>query len=250
PNRPHTVKIELARKLGLGLAVVHVLVERRSADPLVPPRLIADHTLLIATSIAFLFMATFGSLLYFLSIYLQDVRGYGVLETGLGFLIPTTVVVAGSALAGRIVSRIGLRRTLIGALLIGAAGMVALAAAMTPESSYHALVPGLIAASVGDGVVFTAMFIAAGTGVGASEQGVASGIVSTGSGIGAVIGLAVLVLVANAGTEGLAGEALRLARSEGIRIAVVIIAAGVAVTALLASRLRESTTAGYSSQHS
>ena len=62
--------------VGLPLPAVVVVVERRSCDPLVPPRLIGNRTLVIATSIAFLFMATFGSLLYFLSLYLQDVRGF------------------------------------------------------------------------------------------------------------------------------------------------------------------------------
>ena len=53
-----------------------------------------------------------------------------------------------------------------------------------------ALIPGLIALSIGDGVVFTTMFIAAATGVTDRDQGIASGIVSTGSGIGAAVGLA------------------------------------------------------------
>lgn len=164
---------------GILSAVTHVLVERRSGNPLVPPRLIRNRTLLIATSIAFMFMATFGSLLYFLSIYLQNVRGYGALEAGLGFVAPTAAVVTGSAVAGNVVSALGLRRTLLGALLVGALGSVALALAMTPDSSYLALLPGLIAVSIADGIVFTAIFIAGATGVGAGEQGVASGIVST-----------------------------------------------------------------------
>lgn len=47
--------------------------------------------------IAFMFMATFGSLFYFLCLYFQDVWGYDALEAGLGFLLPTAVVVAGSS---------------------------------------------------------------------------------------------------------------------------------------------------------
>lgn len=227
--------------VGLTLLAVFVVVEWRSRDPLVPPRLIANRTLLIATSIVFMFMATFGSLLYFLSIYLQDVRGYDALETGVGFLLPTAVVVGGSALAGRIVTRIGLRRTMLVGLAFGAAGAVALGLAMTPDSSYAALVPGLIGVSIGDGVMFTAMFIAASTGIGATEQGVASGIAATGSGIGAVIGLAILVLVANAELDGLAGEAQRVATSGGIRTAVLVIAGGVVLTMVLAWRLRTGT---------
>jgi hypothetical protein len=54
---------------------------------------------------------------------------------------------------------------------------------MSSESTYAMIIPGLIAVSIGDGV-FTTMFMAAATGVTDREQRVASGIVSTRSGIG------------------------------------------------------------------
>jgi MFS family permease len=192
----------------------------------------------MAVVIAFMFMATFGSLLYFLSIYFQDVLGHDALQTGVGFLVPTAVVVAGSALAGRLVTRLGLRRTLLVALATGTAGAITLGLAMSPDASYAALVPGLVAVSIGDGVVFTAMFIAAATGVTDREQGIASGVVSTASGVGAVVGLALLVLVANSGTEGLVGEGLRTATAAGLRAAVLVIAGGIAATLLITLTLR------------
>jgi hypothetical protein len=99
------------------------------------------------------------------------------------------------------------------------------------------LVPGLVALSIADGVVFTAMFIAAATGVSDREQGVASAIASTGTGVGAALGLALLVLVANAGTDGLQGAALRLATADGLGVAVLVVAAGIAGTVLVALRL-------------
>jgi MFS family permease len=217
-----------------------VIIERRSRDPLVPPRLFANRNLAVAVAIAFLFMATFGSLLYFLSIYFQNVHGYDALQTGVGFLLPTTFVVAGSALAGQLVTRLGLRATLVAALAVGALGAVALALAMSPDGTYAALIPGLIAVSVGDGTVFTAMFIAAGTGVSDREQGIAAGIASTSASVGASVGLAGLVLIANADTEGLVGETLRTATADGISAAVLVVAAGIAATALLAVSLRPS----------
>ncbi len=213
-------------------------IERHSRDPLVPARLLANRNLATAVAIGFMFWATFGSVLYFLSLYFQDVLGYDALETGVGFLLPTVVVVASSALAGRLVTRCGLRPTLVGALAVGALGAVALSLAMSPDGGYASLIPGLIAISVGDGVVFTTMFIAAGTGVADREQGVASGIASTSTSIGAAVGLAVLVLVANRGTEGLAGEALRVATADGLSAAVLVVAAGIAATALVALNLR------------
>jgi MFS family permease len=214
------------------------VIERRSRDPLVPPRLLANRNLVIAVMIAFMFWATFGSVLYFLTLYFQEVRGYDALQTGLGFLLPTAVVVAGSTLAGRVVTQCGLRPTLVAALAVGATGAVALGLAMSPDGSYAALIPGLILISVGDGVVFTTMFIAAGTGVDDSEQGVASGIASTSSSIGAAVGLALLVLVAASGTGGLAGERLRVATADGLSTAVLVIAAGIAAMALVALNLR------------
>jgi MFS family permease len=224
---------------GLLLFAVFVMVERRGRDPLLPPRLLANRALSTAVVIAFLFMATFGSLLYFVSIFLQTVRDYDPLQTGVGFLLPTAVVVAGSAIAGRAVTRFGLRTTLVAALVIGALGAATLALGMSPDGSYASLVPGLVAVSFGDGIVFTTMFIAASTGVSSHQQGVASGVASTSFGIGASVGLAGLVLVANAGTTGLASEALRVATAEGIRNAVLVIAAGIALTLPIALRTRQ-----------
>jgi EmrB/QacA subfamily drug resistance transporter len=223
---------------GFLLLAAFAIIERRGRDPLLPPRLLANRNLATAVAIAFLFWATFGSVLYFLTLYLQDVHGYDALETGIGFLLPTAVVVTGSALAGQLVTRCGVRPTLVAALAIGALGALALGLAMSPNGSYSALVPGLVLLSIGDGVVFTTMFIAAGTGVADREQGVASGIASTSTSVGAAVGLALLVLVANSGTDGLAGESLRIAKADGLSAAVLVVAAGIAAMALLALQLR------------
>jgi EmrB/QacA subfamily drug resistance transporter len=212
---------------GLSLGVLFVLIEKRSRDPLLPFVLLRNPWLTLGLVTAFLFMATFGALLYFVSIYLQDVLRYGALRTGLAFLIPTLVVVLSSALAGRFATRFGLRATMIVALVTGVAGAFALGVTVSPDASFAALAPSLILVSIGDGFIFTAMFIAAATGVPDHQQGIASGIVSTASGIGAVVGLAVLVLIANVGTEGLTGESLRLAASEGFARVAYAIACGV-----------------------
>jgi hypothetical protein len=82
------------------------------------------------------------------------------------------------------------------------------------------------------------MFIAAGTGVDDREQGVASGIASTSTSVGAAVGLALLVLVAASGTDELVGEPLRVATADGLSTAVLVIAAAIGVTALVALNLR------------
>jgi MFS family permease len=216
--------------LGVVLAWTFTRIESRARDPLVTRALLQNRFVRLAIVIAFMFMATFGSLLYFVSIYLQNVLGYDALETGLGFVVPTAVVVAASAIAGVVSTRIGLKGVCLVALSVGTLGVIVLGLAMTAEASYASLVPGLILASIGDGAMFTAMFIAAATGVASTRQGVASAIVSTGSGLGAVVGLAFLVLLANRGHAELSGEALRVATADGIRSATLAIACGVAAT--------------------
>jgi EmrB/QacA subfamily drug resistance transporter len=227
-------RIVMAIAAGLVLLAMFTLIERRSRDPIVPRRLLANRPLTIAVAIAFMFMAAFGSLLYFLSIYFQDVRGYDPLQAGIAFLLPTAVVVATSAAAGSVVTRIGLRSTVVTALAIGAAGAIALALAISPDSTYRSLTPGLIAISIADGVVFTSMFIAAATGVDDTEQGVAAAIVSTGAGIGAAVGLAILVLMATSSRANLSGEELQVAKAAGTRIVVFVIAGGIVATLVLA----------------
>ena len=216
---------------GLLSLATFATIERRSRDPLVSPRLLANRNLATAVAIAFLFWGTFGSVLYFLTLYLQDVHGYDALETGAAFLLPTAVVVTGSAIAGRLATRCGLKATLVAALAVGAVGALLLSRAMSPDASYAALVPGLVLLSVGDGVVFTTMFIAASTGVADDEQGVASGITSTSTSVGAAVGLAVLVLVADSSSGGLAG-------ADGLSAAVLAVAGGIAATAIVAMNLR------------
>jgi len=63
-------------------------------------------------------------------------------------------------------------------------------------------------------------------------------VASTSTSIGAAVGLALLVLVATAGMDGLAGEPLRVATADGLRSAVLIVAGGIAAIALVALNLR------------
>ncbi|WP_331772219.1 MFS transporter (plasmid) [Embleya sp. NBC_00888] len=227
---------------GTLLLATFVAVERHSADPLLPLRLFANRNLSVGTVVTFLYMGTFGTLLYFLTVYFQGVHGYDALTTGLAFLVPMVAIAVGSQTAGRLATRYGIRPTMIAALLVGAVGAVIVGSTMAVGASYAALVPGLVVLGIGQGAGYTLMFGAAALGVPAEEQGIASGVASTSQQIGGAVGLALLVAVANSGLHGLTGEALRGATTDGLRTAVFIAAAGIAVTALVALGLRKPAT--------
>src|SRR6185295_3624786 len=122
--------------IGVGLGIGCIAIERRSRDPLLAFMLLRNAWLVLALVVACLFMATFGALLYFLSLFFQDVLRYDALQTGLAFLLPTAVVVMASAMAGRVITRIGLRLTLIVALAVGAAGAFALGLAISADAPF------------------------------------------------------------------------------------------------------------------
>lgn len=226
--------VVVAAGLGVVLLAAFAGIERRSPDPLMPLRMFRNRNVSAGVATTFLFTATFSSIAYFFTVYLQSVHGYSALAAGLAFLAPCAAILVGSLSGGRLATRFGVRATLVGSLVLGVAGAVAMALAMAPDGSYLALLPGLVVLSLGQGVVFTVMFAAAATGVPADQQGVASGVASTGQQVGTAVGLAVLVAIANIGTHGLAGEPLRVAASDGMRTAVLLAAAGIVVMVLVA----------------
>ena len=105
---------------GAVLLVAFVAVEGRVAKaPLMPLRIYASRTLSASNVIVLLVGgATFG-MWFFVSLYLQQVLGYSAIKAGLAFLPMTLLIVVGSTLASRMVTRIGAKPLLV-------AGMVAL----------------------------------------------------------------------------------------------------------------------------
>jgi EmrB/QacA subfamily drug resistance transporter len=229
--------------LAVALLAVFAAIEARSADPLMPFRLFRNRNLTVGMLVTFIYMATFGVLPYFLTVLMQDVHGYSALRTGLAFLIPSIAIATGTQLGERLATRIGNRGTLLVGFAIGVIGTAGLAIGFDADAGYGQLVPGLVVSGVGQGIVWTAMWIAAATGTAPQEQGVANGIASTALNIGNAIGLAVFTLVADIGTEGRTGEALRSATADGQFLVVLLTAAGMVLGLLITLALRRQSTA-------
>ncbi|GAA1858260.1 MFS transporter [Actinomadura bangladeshensis] len=223
-----------AAGLGTALLAAFAAIEARSADPLLPLRLLRGRDLSTGALVTFLYMATFGTLLYFLTVYFQVVRGYDAMRTGLAFLVPMAAIVAGSQLAGRLATARGPRTAMLASLAAGGTGALVLGASLGTGSSYLSLLPGLIVLGVGQGAGYTLMFGAATAATPDHQQGIASAVASTTQQAGGAVGLAVLVAIANAPTAGVTGPALRAATTDGLRAAVFAASAGIALTALAA----------------
>jgi sugar phosphate permease len=208
-----------------------VVQERRSRSPLVRLGILRSGTLVRANLGA---MSLFGGWVGFqfvTTLYLQQLRGWSALETGLA-IFPAGVLVA--LLAPRIaplVMRFGVSRL----IFVGMASTAVAYALFVPiglNSSYlAAMLPTFLLAGLGFALAFGPLNIAATTGVAAEEQGLAGGLLNTSFQFGGALVLAVVTAVntANAGHDGSPQSLLN-----GFHAAIVVslIAAVLGMTAI------------------
>ncbi|AEH09982.1 MULTISPECIES: MFS transporter [Protofrankia] len=225
--------------VGAVLLAGFVLVELRTRDPLAPPRLFRQRTLVIAMLAVLLLVGSLAGEYYLFTTYLQNVLDFSPLQAGLAFLPLTVISMVGGAAAVTLLTRYGLRTTMAAGLFVGGVGIAVVTAGVSVDGSYPALLPGLLLWGIGGGVAFTAVFVAASAGVAPAEQGVANALASTFQQIGTALGLAVIVAVVTARPHGPASldatatgvvDALRV----GGWVSAAICAAGTVVALALA----------------
>jgi predicted MFS family arabinose efflux permease len=198
-----TQTLGLAALALVGLAVF-VLWERRVEKPLLRVERLADRAV---GGGLFLMVVAAGSIfgLFLLcSLYLQNVLGTGLLETGLAFIPLALAAGIGAHAAGHIVARHGVRMPLAFAFAIAAAGM-GLLAHVTEDGTYlRNVLPGMLVAGFGLGIAVVSVSIAILTGARDDESGMISGLNSTGHEIGGTTGIAIFSTIA-AGATGAVG---------------------------------------------
>jgi EmrB/QacA subfamily drug resistance transporter len=196
------------------LAVFTYIQLKVAHTPLVPFRLFRSRSVSGANMVMFLVGAAFFSMWYFLSLYCQNVLGYGALKTGMAFLPMAICIIIGAQASSRLLPKLGVRPLLLTGTLLMTLGFAWLTQ-IKDHSHYwdHIFGPGCII-SLAIGVLFTPLASAATSGVHYTEAGLASGVLNTARQLGGSIGLAALATVAIdrthsvlVGTHGLTGSA-------------------------------------------
>ena len=228
----------------LVLLAVFAWIELSSSAPLVPMAMLRAPSLRTAMALAMVFMSSYGVQYYFLALYFQQIFGWSPLLAGLAFLLPTAMCTIGIRWAERWLRHASVRTVLMMGWALGSAGLAWVAWVLPHGSNYLWLVPGLLVMSVGQGASWTAMWIVAGQGIAADQQGVASGIAATAQQVGAAVGLAVLVMVAAVPVAGLSGmsadaAAVRIATANGLQYAEWGAALFALVGLVIAYRMKE-----------
>lgn len=184
--------------LALFLLLAFLFIESRIGNPLIPLEIFRNRTFVGALMAGGVFGSVMGPTIFMLTLYLQNVLGFGPLATGFAFLPQEITVLVAANLIGRYVSRIGVKAVLTGGILGFGAGALMLARISAEGSYWNTVLPGMMLIGLGVSCVIVAGAIAATAGMAPEEQGLASGLWNTAPQIGAALGLAVLVTVANA----------------------------------------------------
>jgi EmrB/QacA subfamily drug resistance transporter len=175
-----------------------VIIESRARDPLLPPPVWRSRARGGAYLVVLLMMAAPFGVYLFTSYYLQDVRGYTALLTGVSFLPMTFGVIAGTGVGAQLTARLPQRFVIAAGLLLGVAGM-ALLARLGPHSSYAAgLLPSFAMTGLGMGVVLPPALELSTSGVQPHHAGIASAMFNVAQQTGSSLDTALLGTVAAA----------------------------------------------------
>ena len=180
---------------GAVLLAAFVVVEKRTAQPITPLSLFADHSRTIANVARGLLFAGMFGMFFFLTQFLQDVLGYSSLATGFAFLpMPVTVFVVSQVSSRVLMNRVNGKVMMLVGIAMAVSGF-SLASTLGPDSSYLRVVVSLLLFAFGNGLSFIPLTQAALDGVPAQDAGAASGLVNVTQQLGGTLGVAVLVTV-------------------------------------------------------
>jgi EmrB/QacA subfamily drug resistance transporter len=174
------------------LLLVFIVIELKRKNPMLPLHFFRNPTFAASNVVAAsVFFALFGTT-FFLALYLQNVRGFSPLETGIRLLPFTAAILVISPIAGKLSDKHGSRWLMTVGCLYAAGGM-ALLLRIDPTSSYENIIlPAFVVLGSGMALTMAPMTAAVMGSVDSRHAGVASAATNTTRELGGVLGIALL----------------------------------------------------------
>jgi EmrB/QacA subfamily drug resistance transporter len=183
------------------LIVAFTVTEKLTTAPLLPPHIVLNRNRGGAYLANGLAISVLFGLYLFLTYYLQTVKDYSPVTTGLAFLPFTACsVISSTQIAARLMYRIAPRLLLVPAVLVAAVGVGLLTQLTTGSSFVQLVLPAEMLLGFGLGSTVTAAFNLGINGVSPTDAGVASAMATTSQQVGGSIGIALLNTIAAATT--------------------------------------------------
>jgi EmrB/QacA subfamily drug resistance transporter len=178
--------------VGVALLAAFVVIEHRSANPLMRLGIFRVRSLAVADGALLLVSSAMFGMFFFASLYVQEVLRDSPLTAGLAFLPVTGGIMIGSGLAQAAMKRVGVRNLTATGTIVAAAGLLLLT--HLPVHGHYAadLLPGLVLLAFGMGLTFVPVTMLATSGVSTDDAGLASGLYNVAQQVGGSLGLAIL----------------------------------------------------------
>ncbi|WTH13078.1 MFS transporter [Streptomyces sp. NBC_01578] len=218
---------------GVALLAAFRSVEKRAATPLVPVRILKRRSVIWGNTAGLIAFVTETSLVFLLTLYLQEVLGYTPLTTGLAFGVLGIGTVIGGTLGGRAVGRYGNRTTIVTGGAVQAAATLALAALGSSGAWIWLLLAATFVGGIGNMLMIVGFMVTATSGLSDAEQGLATGLATMTQQVGITMGIPVMSAIATARMTAL-GDTGPHGVLSGVTVAILVNSALVLAGSLLA----------------
>lgn len=189
------------------LLVSFVIVEQRSANPLLPLRIALNRNRGGSYLASLLVGAGLFAMFLFLTYYFQVNLGYSALKSGFAFLPFSAGIVVAAGAASQLLPRTGPKPLMVTGLVSATAGLALLLRISDQTAWVSHVLPSELLMSLGMGLTFVPLSSTALVGVGGHDAGVASALLNTTQQVGGSLGTALLnTLYASTVTSYLAGR--------------------------------------------
>ena len=168
-----------------------IVVELRGRSPMLQLQFFRNATFSGANLVGVIVSFAFFGVIFFLSLFMQEVQGYSPTRAGLLQLPATLGIMASAIVSGRIVGRIGARLPITIGLLMTGFGLLMLTA-LEPTTGYVSFWYWLLLIGLGNGMIMSPMTTAVMGTVPNERAGMASATSNTMRQVGSVFGIAVL----------------------------------------------------------
>jgi EmrB/QacA subfamily drug resistance transporter len=177
--------------ISLVCLAVFVAIELHQRMPMLDLARFRNSTFTGGNVVALLVSVALFGIVFYLSLYMQDILGYSAVRAGVAQLPITGLIVLTAPIAGRLTDRVGARLPMVVGTLLLAVSLI-LFTRMGVHSGYVAILPGLIVGGIGIGLSMGPTTVAVLSVVPVDEGGVGSGVVNTFRQTGGALGIAVM----------------------------------------------------------